>query len=82
MVFQIVPKLNYDAMRELRREHKLQNQKAQDPNLKYEDKSVEQMILQAQRWETLERRKQINHENNLKYMADQFGQKVYYGHPI
>jgi hypothetical protein len=40
------------------------------------------MMLQAQRWEVLERRKLANHENNLKTMSDMFGQRVYYGQPV
>jgi hypothetical protein len=69
-------------MKELRREHKLLKQKAEDPAMKLEEKTVEQINIQTKRMQTLERRLVDQDENNQKLIDEMFGKKVYYGMPV
>lgn len=83
MVFEVVPKLSYDAMREWRREAKAVKARNENPNYDLGDQNdVQQMMLQQKRWETLEKRVKQNNENNSKYRKLTYGRKVMYGQPI
>ena len=80
MVFEVVPKLSYDAMREYRREVKAANTREQNTqNEGFEQSDVQQIMIQQKRLETLEKRVKVNDENNAKYQKAMLGRKVMYG---
>lgn len=82
MVFQIVPKLSYDAMKEFRREQKAMKQKQDNPNEREDQNDMTSILLQKQKQDTLKKRCAMNKINNIKLMQEMAGKKVVYGMPI
>ena len=75
-----MPKLAYDAMRELRREKKKIIHNDESPSSQQKDPN--ELLVQLQKQETLERRVKNNETNNKKLIQDLHGRRVSYGQPI
>ena len=82
MVFEVVPKLSYDAIKEMRREIKLIKAREENTDEGQEPVSPEQFEIRKKRMETLEKRVKQNHDNNLKYIEAVKGRRVLYGQYI
>ena len=83
MVFEVVPKLSYDAMKEQRREAKALQTRTENPNNQgFDQNDVQEVLVQQTRMQTLEKRVKMNDENNTRYRQAMLGRKVMYGQPI
>ena len=88
MVFQVIPKLGYDPMRELRREKKAINQRAMSKQLDggqddcNEDRMKNEILLQHEKTRMLEKRIEQQNLNNLRWIKKQRGKKILYGTSI
>lgn len=83
MVFRIMPRLSYEAIRSARREMKLQLERKENPDAKWADKkTTEDMRIQSEKDAQLKKRKQKNVEQNVLYYESMKGRKVTYGSTI
>lgn len=80
MAFKVVPKLGYDSYKDHRREVKAVKARESIPNLT--GAPEENVLLMQQKWETHERRMNLNKINNDKYIDMMNKRKVTYGMPI
>jgi hypothetical protein len=93
MIFEIVPKLGYDPMREKRRETKILKQRELQDQINRggdlgenadakPEMSIDMVILIKERFRMLERRIEQQGINNERWIKQNRGKKVLYGTPI